>query len=58
MVEIRFDKLSQEDCKKLASLNIETRKGTRVQINRGLKDTTKSIDESLPYIENTLCPFK
>ncbi|MFW9961781.1 MAG: GNAT family N-acetyltransferase [Candidatus Thorarchaeota archaeon] len=44
MIEIRFNKLSQEDCKKLAALNIETRRGTPVQIDSSLEDITKSIE--------------
>ncbi|MFW9768173.1 MAG: GNAT family N-acetyltransferase [Candidatus Thorarchaeota archaeon] len=43
MVEIRFNGLSQDDCKKLAILNMETRKGTPVESNMRLEEVTKSI---------------
>jgi len=44
MVEIRFDRPSPEDCRKLAVLNIETRKGTPVEVDKSVNDVAKSIE--------------
>jgi len=44
MVQIRFDNLSADDCKKLALLNNSTRKGTPLESDRSVDDTTKIIE--------------
>jgi ribosomal-protein-alanine N-acetyltransferase len=44
MVEIRLDRLSSEDYKKLAILNIETRKGTPVEVSQSMDEVAKSIE--------------
>lgn len=48
MIEIRFDGLSPEDCKKLATLSIETMKGTPVEPSKSLEEITSSIEKISP----------
>ena len=43
MVQIKIDKLSFEDCKELARLNISTRKGTPLESNQSVDEIAKSI---------------
>ncbi|MFX1484297.1 MAG: GNAT family N-acetyltransferase [Promethearchaeota archaeon] len=48
MIEIRFDELSPEDCKKLATLYIGTRKGTPIKPSKSLEEITSSIEKMSP----------
>ncbi|MGY5865703.1 MAG: hypothetical protein RTV41_13955, partial [Candidatus Thorarchaeota archaeon] len=43
MIHVKSEKLSSEECRKLAILNVSTRKGTPVESDKSVDDITQSI---------------